>query len=955
MRYVGFLVVLACSTPAAAGDGDLRWRTIDTPHFQLHFPGGLEPVAYRAARICEEAWTVLTPLIDHAPSQRVQVVITDWGDSANGSATALPVPQISLLAAPPSLDGNLADYDDWLRILIFHEFTHILQLDQVRGIPSWINVFLGRVAAPNHNIPSFQLEGVAVFAESRVSGRGRIRSAVFRGTLRMQALAGRLHELDAVTHAPLDWPGANVWYMYGGHFMDWVVRTRGIEAVQGVYRAFSDEVVPFALNRASWEASRETYVEQFRAWRAALVAQSEAERAALEAAGLTPFTRLTDTGRRHAAPRFLPDGSLLNLEGNRKPQGIYRRARVADGYGPPETVLELHGNKHFDVCPQGRIVFDRSEPHRAIYNRFDLYTYDIAARRVRRLTRGTRVREPACAPDGRWAAAIQIVDGRTALVRVDLRDGAVTSLFDPGGLDQVAFPSVSPDGRHVVFSLASQTRGRDLYAYSVETGGLRRITQDEALELSARFSPDGRWLVYGSDRTGIFEVYARAWPDGPTRRLTRVLGGATDAEVSPDGRQLVFSYLTADGWDLAEIPFAPVAGAELPAPIDPPAPMRADAGAVPLPDRRYDPLETLQPLSWSPSFSFSNAQESAASLGVDVEALDSARHHVLVGSFGTVPEEDALSAGVFYTFRRFVPSLSTGVQHATRTGNSAFHGSAPQPWRERVTSSSLGVSMPLSRSGTHVSASARYGFSVSTPAENPEPVHDPLDTGTLVPGPSRSGSLTLTLRFGDTNTYAFAVSTEEGRSFGLTVRVRHPDLGGDFETAEIFADYSEFFSLWWRHVLAVRAVTAFGRGASGRNVFYALGAPPERNLLLDSLDRVLFGSTFLRGYPAGTVTGDRYVLATAEYRMPLLDVFGGPSMVPLFLQQLKLAAFTDWGQAASAPLDWQPDAFRRSVGAELVTQSTLGWRLNASVRTGYAYGFDTGGDHQFYFFLGNWF
>ena len=202
---------------------------------------------------------MLTPLIDHAPEQRIQVVVTDFGDSANGSATALPQPQISLLAAPPALDGNLNDYDDWLRLLIYHEFTHILQLDQVRGLPTWINAFLGRVLAPNHNIPSFQLEGVAVWAESRTSGRGRIRSALFRGQLRAQALAGRAFDIDDVTHIPQGWPGANVWYMYGGHFMDWVVRTRGLEAVQRAYVAFSDEVVPFSVIFFYFYASCEIY------------------------------------------------------------------------------------------------------------------------------------------------------------------------------------------------------------------------------------------------------------------------------------------------------------------------------------------------------------------------------------------------------------------------------------------------------------------------------------------------------------------------------------------------------------------------------------------------------------------------------------------------------------------------------------------------------------------------
>ncbi len=953
VRTVALFTLLTVAAPALAGDGDLAWRTIDTPHFQLHYPRGLEPVADRAARICEEAWRVLTPLVEHAPAQRVQVLLTDWGDSANGSATALPAPHINLLAAPPTLDGNLSDYDDWLRLLVFHEFTHILQLDQISGIPSFLNAFLGRVMAPNHNIPSFQLEGFAVFAESFASGRGRIRSAIFRGLLRVQALAGRLHDIDAVTHAPQDWPGANVWYLYGGHFMDWVVRTRGLAAVTGTYRAFSDEVMPFGLNRASWEASRETYVDQFRAWRAALVGRSEAERTALVSEGLTPYTLVSHDGRRRSTPRFGADGAVLTLEGGRKARGIYRRVPRADAFAEPRVVIELDAARHFDRCPDGTLVFDGTD-RQGVYSRTDLFTLRPGQRHGRRITRGARVREPACAPNGLWAAAARIREGRTQLVRVDLHDGDVSLLFDPGGTDQVAFPAISANGRAVVFTLASQTRGRDLYAFDTATGALRRLTHDEALELHPRFSPDGRWLLYGSDRSGVFDVYARPWPEGPARRLTRVIGGATDPEVSPDGR-LFFRALGPDGWDLAHLPFTPERGLSPTPPADPPRAMRADAGDARLPDRAYDPTETLWPLAWTPSFSFSNAQDSAASLGIDVEAVDAARQHSVVGSFGTTPEEDALSAGVSYTWRRFLAPLSLSVAHATRSANSAFHGDAPQPFRERVDAASIGTSLPLSRAGTRVSAAGRYSFSATRPAENPDPVHDPLDAATFAPQPSRRGSLSLSLRFGHTDSFAFNVSTERGRTLGLTLRVRHPALGGDFETAEAFADYKEFVPLWWRHVLAFKAVGALGRGDVGRRVFYGLGAPTERNLLLDALDRVFFGSTFLRGYPAGTVTGNRYLLLTAEYRMPLLDLFGGPSMVPLFMRRLKLAAFTDWGQAANQPLDYEPSAFRRSAGAEIITEATLGWRLNFTARAGYAHGFDDDGEGQLYFFLGNWF
>ena len=62
-----------------------------------------------------------------AASRRTRVIRSRelYFDFANGSATALPYPRINLFAAPPTLDGNLNDYDDWLRLLTFHEYAHI--------------------------------------------------------------------------------------------------------------------------------------------------------------------------------------------------------------------------------------------------------------------------------------------------------------------------------------------------------------------------------------------------------------------------------------------------------------------------------------------------------------------------------------------------------------------------------------------------------------------------------------------------------------------------------------------------------------------------------------------------------------------------------------------------------------------------------------------------------------
>jgi hypothetical protein len=54
-----------------------------------------------------------------------------------------------------------------------------------------------------------------------------------------------------------------------------------------------------------------------------------------------------------------------------------------------------------------------------------------------------------------------------------------------------------------------------------------------------RLSPDGRWLAYVSDESGVIEVYVRAFP-GPSGKVQVSLGGGSEPLWSPDGRQIYY-------------------------------------------------------------------------------------------------------------------------------------------------------------------------------------------------------------------------------------------------------------------------------------------------------------------------------------------------------------------------------------------------------------------------------
>jgi len=58
-------------------------------------------------------------------------------------------------------------------------------------------------------------------------------------------------------------------------------------------------------------------------------------------------------------------------------------------------------------------------------------------------------------------------------------------------------------------------------------------------EGAAAFSPDGRWLAYTSDESGVFEVYVEPYP-GPGRRWTISTDGGTSPVWSPDGRKIYY-------------------------------------------------------------------------------------------------------------------------------------------------------------------------------------------------------------------------------------------------------------------------------------------------------------------------------------------------------------------------------------------------------------------------------
>lgn len=88
-------------------------------------------------------------------------------------------------------------------------------------------------------------------------------------------------------------------------------------------------------------------------------------------------------------------------------------------------------------------------------------------------------------------------------------------------------PAWSPDGRSVVF-MSDRDGGQDIYRVDVSTGQVTRLTDSPALDALPTVSPDGQWVAFLSNREGGWKIWAVPLGGGQTRLIAAIKGDIGD-------------------------------------------------------------------------------------------------------------------------------------------------------------------------------------------------------------------------------------------------------------------------------------------------------------------------------------------------------------------------------------------------------------------------------------------
>lgn len=947
-----FALALVCLvTRAHAGDPALRWYTIETPHFRIHYHSGLESIAQRTADLAEGIHERLVPHLGYRPREITHIALTDDTDSANGSATALPYNQVRLFVSAPDDMSPLGDYDSWLLELLTHEYTHILHVDNMTGIPVLLNDLLGKTYSPNQAQPRWILEGLAVATESAKTSGGRLRSTQFDMYLRADVLAGNLARLDQISNPSRRWPSGNLWYLYGGKFIEWISDVYGPDTYAAVATDYGTNPIAWGINRSIRRVTGRTYEQLYEGWRAHLHEKYSRQMAQVLRRGLREGKRLTRHGRVVEYPRFAPPecaGSnqralvYVRDDGHERP-GVYRLELSS---GEDEIVARSSGRvATFDA--ECGIVFDGVAPSRRRYYFSDLFRQPPGTRSPNglldaplRLTTGLRAREPDVSRDGRRIVYVTNDKGtstlRIATLTPEYEIRAERRLVPSAEFEQAYTPRFSPDGNWVAYSAWTAGGYRDIRIVDLKTGRFRQLMRDRALDQQPSWSRDGSLLYFVSDRTGIANVYAYELASGALWQVTNVRTGAYMPDEAPDGRSLVYVGYTSQGFDLYELAidrqrWLLAEPAEVLRPAEPPS-ARARNWAV----DTYNPLSTFRPAAYEIELGPTAFGDGVV---LRAQAADMLNLHGLSLNLSVDFEFAEPQAALSYVYRRLPFDLQI----------SAFHTAAPRRYRygdelkdtvEHMDGATTGISYSTLGTFDYQNVGLSYTAYKFSSRQDLQSNVDPFSSVPIEPHRGFMGIVHLGYSYSNAEAYHYSVSAERGMSLVLGLDHGSETTASDHTLTSASGRITAYIPTPVRH--HVLALSVGGGAAIGsyprQGLFYSGGFLSQD--LVDAFQSGVLQSAFvLRGYKPGQFAGRQYNLLNAEYRFPIWYADRGISTLPAFLRTLSGALFADYGGAFDRIDNNDPFAqYHLGLGGELWIDFVAGYFASGNVRLGYAKG-----------------
>ena len=922
-------------------DPSLKWRTIETPHFSIHYYDRTEAQAKRMVDIAEEVHSRLAPILKHAPDLKTNVVLLDITDYSNGYTTVIPNPTVTLYMADIGSNLRPAAYETWLKYVFLHEYTHVLHLDTVEGSGKLFKLLFGRVSFPNGVMPTFMIEGMATYFETRHGyGGGRGDDPRWEAMMRMDVLEDNLKTLDQAAVDTVKWPGGSLRYLYGVFFLQYLSDQYGEDKIIRMSQEYGDyffagEGMDVLCQRVYGKSLPSLWNE----WIDHMKTKYAEEKKRMGKEGLTRFRQLTDRGYYILKPKWSPDSQYIYYSQNNQDEYPSIRRIEPDG-GRDEKMIEGIVLDDSMSIANGTLYFSKGDIVRNYYTYKDLYTFDLNNGRVKKLTEGLRAADPAVSMDGRTLVYVKDDGGKRTLW--SLNPGSMqTSMIGKDEPDvQYLSPAFSPDGSKLAVAKWTLGGHQDIYLIDLKTLKEQRLIS-YGLSANPCFSPDGKFVIFDADGSGVCDLYACAIGTGKLYKITNVLGAAMMPDVSPDGKRIACINYSSRGHDLAVMDYDPAKWREVLNPSEAKNEKIAKEqtneltgvisasrenfkpATIETETHDYNPWPSFFPKFWLP-YSFSD--ENGTHMLIYTGGVDALSQHYAEVQFGYDWAVNRSSYSILYANNQFQPQLMVGLYDAV----------APYSWdngsniyweRER------GGALSCSFIGNRVFHEYdRQIFTVGYIYENLSNASS-LEILSQQPSLGDIRGAMVGWSYSSARQYGYSVAPEDGIDLTFQGRFFSKELGSDYVFNNYAVTANKYIGLPAHNTIALKSWASYIRGEQIVQQGYT------------------WNSLGVRGYPGASFTGTKMLKASIEYNLPISYIESGWGYGLTFFDRLWATLFFEGGSATYGKLDSAP--VYRSWGGEisLNTVNLYGY-IPFTLKVGYAMGIDTGGGGQIYFSVG---
>ncbi|MFW6193085.1 MAG: hypothetical protein ACOC83_06335 [Gemmatimonadota bacterium] len=507
---------------------DFDWEVLETENFDIYYYESERDAAVMAGRMAERWYARLSRILDHELEGRQPIVL--YGDhpafeqtnttfsQIDESTGGLTEPLKRRIVLP--MGATLRESDH----VIGHELVHAFQFD-VAGIRTEGVSNLSTLRAP-----LWFIEGMAEYLS--IGSRDPFTGMWMRGAIQDTALPDWGDLSNQRRYFP---------YRYGHAFWSYVGGRFGDDAVGQLLKAgIRGRNLKQAFGRVLG-VDPDTLVED---WHTALEDTQNPVLEAIEGADRVGRELLSEEKsgtRQNLGPSLSPDGELLVFASERNLFSMELFVADAETGEILRKLTETVRDPHFESLqwlsstgtwsPDGdRFALGAVAKGTPVLAIFDPRSGDKL--REIRVPEAGEIFNPTWSPEGSRIAFSAQVDGYTDLFVVELETGEVRRITEDRFTD--IHPVWAPDGSGIVEvtdrygTEVDQLQFRELQLAVVdpETGERERLPGfDSGKHVNPQFGPDGRSIYFVSDQDGVSDLYRLDRSTGEIHRITHLQTG----------------------------------------------------------------------------------------------------------------------------------------------------------------------------------------------------------------------------------------------------------------------------------------------------------------------------------------------------------------------------------------------------------------------------------------------